>query len=109
MKYGFSKKQLQSSCEGVGIEYIHIPEVGIESDKRKAINTQEDYDNLFETYKSDTLSKETVKLEEILSLLQRNKRIALTCFEANINHCHRKHLAESICALKGFSYELKHI
>ncbi|MBP7170714.1 MAG: DUF488 domain-containing protein, partial [Bacteroidales bacterium] len=34
MKFGFSKSQLQKACQGVGIEYVHIPELGIESDKR---------------------------------------------------------------------------
>ena len=34
MKYGFSKVQLQKACEGVGIKYVHIPELGIDSDKR---------------------------------------------------------------------------
>jgi uncharacterized protein (DUF488 family) len=109
MKFGFSKKQLKTACEGVGIEYIHIPEVGIESDKRLALNTQADYDKLFKIYKSDTLSNEIEKQNEILSLLQSKKRIALTCFEANIHQCHRKHLAESISNMEGFSYELNHI
>jgi len=109
MKYGFSKKQLKTACEGVGIEYIHIPEVGIESDKRQALNTQNDYDKLFKIYKSNTLSNEIEKQNEILSLLQSKKRIALTCFEANIHQCHRKHLAESISNMEGFSYELNHI
>jgi uncharacterized protein (DUF488 family) len=49
------------------------------------------------------------KLKEILSLLKSKKRIALTCFEANIHQCHRKHLAESISLMEGFSYEVKHI
>ena len=47
--------------------------------------------------------------EQILNLLQKNKRVALTCFEANICQCHRKHLAESIVSLPDWNYELKHI
>lgn len=109
MKYGFSKSQLQKACKGVGIEYIHIPEVGIESDKRQDLNTQADYNKLFVFYKEHILRNETEKQKEILSLLERKKRIALTCFEANIYKCHRKHLAESISKMKGFNYELKHI
>ena len=54
-KYGFSKTQLTKACEGVGIEYIHIPELGIESDKRKDLKSQEDYDTLFEDYENTTL------------------------------------------------------
>lgn len=61
MKYGFSKKQLNSACEGFGIQYVHIPEVGIESDKRQELNTQSDYDKLFEVYKSDTLYNNSLK------------------------------------------------
>jgi hypothetical protein len=109
MKYGFSKKQLMTVCEGVGIEYIHIPEVGIESNKRQKLNTQDDYDELFDFYKSKILKKEIAKQAEILSLLKNKKRIALTCFEANINKCHRKLLAESISTMGDFYYELKHI
>ena len=59
MKYGFSKKQLMTVCEGVGIEYVHIPEVGIESNKRQKLNTQDDYEELFDFYKSNILKKET--------------------------------------------------
>jgi uncharacterized protein (DUF488 family) len=109
MKYGFSKSQLQNACEGVGIEYIHIPEVGIDSDKRQELNTQADYDQLFTYYRANVLKNEIEKQKEILALLIRKKRIALTCFEANIYQCHRKHLAESIAKMDGFEYELKHI
>ena len=55
MKYGFSKSQLKNACNGVGIEYVHIPEVGIESDKRQELNTQADYDKLFTFYKTNIL------------------------------------------------------
>lgn len=109
MKYGFSKDQLQKVCKGVGIEYIHIPEVGIDSDKRQELHTQADYDNLFVFYKETVLKNELAKQKEILSLLEKKKRIALTCFEANIAQCHRKHLAEAISKLEGFNYEVKHI
>jgi hypothetical protein len=109
MKFGFSKSQLQNACKGVGIEYVHIPEVGIESDKRQQLNTQADYDKLFIYYNTTVLKNEITKQKEILSLLENKKRIALTCFEANICQCHRKHLAESISKQEGFKYSIKHI
>jgi uncharacterized protein (DUF488 family) len=109
MKYGFSKSQLQKACQGIGIEYVHIPEVGITSDKRQDLKFQADYDHLFEFYRATVLKNEVGKQEEILSVLKNKKRIALTCFEANIHQCHRKHLAESISKMEGFNYELKHI
>lgn len=109
MKYGFSKSQLQKACEGLGIEYIHIPEFGIDSDKRQELNTQLDYNNLFALYRRSTLTETKDKQEALLTLLIERKRVALTCFEANICQCHRKHLADAIVGLPGFNFELRHI
>jgi hypothetical protein len=109
MKFGFNKRQLMTACEDVGIQYIHIPEVGIESDKRQALSTQADYGKLFEFYKRGILKKTVQEQKEILSLLTTKKRIALTCFEANIHQCHRKYLAESISGLNEFSFKIKHL
>ena len=109
MKYGFIKSQLQKACEGVGIKYVHIPELGIESDKRQELNSQKDYDRLFDNYRSGTLSETNEYQEQIISFLHENKRVALTCFEANVDQCHRKHLAEAIVHLPNFKYQLKHI
>ncbi len=109
MKFGFSKSQLKVFCDNLGIQYIHIPEVGIQSDQRQTLHTQADYDNLFTTYRSKNLAQTITYQEQILTLLKKTQRIALTCFEANICQCHRKHLAEAITQLPGWNYELKHI
>ncbi len=108
-KFGFSKSQLIRYCEGLHIEYIHFAEVGIQSEYRQELKEQSDYDKLFEIYKNKTLPNTISTQEKILTLLKDKKRIALTCFEANICQCHRKHLAEAITLLSGWNYELKHI
>jgi uncharacterized protein (DUF488 family) len=109
MKYGFSKSQLKRYCENLGIQYVHFPEVGIQSEQRQELNTQADYDRLFADYRTSNLTKTQTTQYTILDLLKKYQRIALTCFEANISQCHRKHLAEAITNLPGFNYELKHI
>jgi uncharacterized protein (DUF488 family) len=109
MKYGFSKSQLKKYCASVGIDYVHIPEVGIQGDQRQELNTQSDYDKLFAVYRNNNLAQTMAHQNEILKLLKQHKRIALTCFEANICQCHRKHLAEAIESLPDFEYEVKHI
>lgn len=109
MKYGFSKTLLKRYCESLGIKYVHIPEVGIQSEQRQELNTQADYDKLFTVYRKQNLTKTTKAQTDILNLLKANKRIALTCFEANICQCHRKHLAEAIETLPGFEYKVEHI
>lgn len=109
MKYGFSKSLLKRFCESIGIQYLHFPEVGIESDQRQELNNQQDYDKLFKAYKAENLKKTVDSQSAILDILKSNKRIALTCFEANICQCHRKPLSESIASLPGFNFELIHI
>ncbi|RGK88002.1 DUF488 family protein, partial [Prevotella disiens] len=69
MKYGFSKGILQKACEGVGIKYIHVPALGIESENRKALNTQEDYDRLFEEYEQTSLKQNWDALLYVRSVL----------------------------------------
>ncbi len=109
MKYGFSKSQLTRFCSNLGITYMHFPDVGIQSDQRQELNTQADYDRLFATYRLNNLTQTKTTQKEILHLLLEHKRIALTCFEADICQCHRTHLANAIEALPGFEYEVKHI
>lgn len=109
MKYGFSKSQLQRFCNSLGIEYVHYPEVGIQSEHRQELNTQADYDKLFAVYRENNLTKTTKSQKEILNLLKEKRRIALTCFEADICQCHRKHLAEAVANLPDFEYDVKHI
>jgi len=109
MKYGFSKSPLKRYCESLSIQYIHFPEVGIQSGQRQELNSQSDYDNLFAVYRRNNLSRTQSTQNKILGLLKQHNRIALTCFEANICQCHRKHLADAISELPGFEYEIKHI
>lgn len=109
MKYGFTKSQLENACKGVGIKYIHIPEVGINSDKRQELNTQNDYDKLFVDYVTNNLTKTKSHQIRILNFLKENKRVALTCFEANKCQCHRSHLAEAISNLPEFKYDIEHL
>lgn len=109
MKFGFNKNQLNYYCKSLGIEYTHIPELGIESQHRKQLITQNDYDQLFLNYRKSTLKEKKEQQYQILLLLQKYQRVALTCFEADICQCHRKHLAESLLSMAHFKFELIHI
>lgn len=109
MKFGFSKSLLTKYCESIGINYIHIPEVGINSDQRQELNSQKDYDELFEKYKKTTLLETNSYQETIINLLTKYNRIALTCFEADVCQCHRKPLAEAIAKFPIFDYKVKHL
>jgi uncharacterized protein (DUF488 family) len=109
MKYGFSGGQLRNVCNRFGIAYLHFPELGITSDNRQNLETQKDYDILFDKYKCENLPHTVPSQQKILSLLIENQRVALTCFEANVCQCHRTPLAEAITRLPEWKYELKYI
>jgi uncharacterized protein (DUF488 family) len=96
MKYGFSKTQLKNACEGTGIKYLHHPELGIESAMRKDLDSPKDYDNLFAIYRETTLAYTIQSQKDILELVKKFKRVAITCFEADPCQCHRSHLANKL-------------
>ncbi|MDX9924360.1 MAG: DUF488 domain-containing protein [Ignavibacteriaceae bacterium] len=110
MKYGFSKNQLKNILENIGIEYLHFPELGIESNKRKNLNTFNDFKELFAEYEDTILKSKIDEIEKLFDLYLGKKRIALTCFEADHNSCHRSHTAK---ILQSKYYErvikIKHI
>lgn len=109
MKFGFSKTLLKRYCNSLGIEYLHVPEVGINSDKRQALEAQADYDRLFADYRKTTLSETSAHQKQILGLLKKYRRIALTCFEAEPCQCHRSHLANELVQTKDLEFPLKHL
>ncbi|NQT63589.1 MAG: DUF488 family protein [Candidatus Marinimicrobia bacterium] len=89
MKYGFSKNQLRNALEKLNIEYLHIPELGITSNKRADLNTLDDYNRLFTEYENTVLQDEPDSLQKILSEFAKHKRVAITCFEYDHTYCHR--------------------
>lgn len=95
-KYGFSKNILSSLLGKMGIAYIHIPELGIQSSDRKELNTQQDYDKLLEKYEATVLKDQQKSLQKLLDLFNDNKRIAITCYEQNLQQCHRSKVAFAI-------------
>lgn len=88
MKYGFSKNQLKQYCAKLNIVYEHIPELGITSQNRQNLKEKQDYQNLFKVYQVELPTNQT-GIEKVLYLLDRHKRIALTCFEKAHQDCHR--------------------
>jgi hypothetical protein len=96
-KYGFSKSTLSHACEGLGIRYEHLPELGIPSEQRQDLETQADYDKLFVSYERQTLSRQTKTLIKIASWIkEEGQRVALTCFELLPHQCHRHCVAEAL-------------
>ena len=109
MKYGFSKRQLQHACDGIGIGYVHMPELGIDSQKRRHLNSRSDYDSLFSDYVKTTLSENKDALDSIIRRVRDDGRVALTCFEADPDQCHRGCVASELRSRADFKYRVAHL
>ena len=106
MKYGFSKKTLQSAVENLGIKYIHIPNLGIESENRQTLQTKADYDALFANY-AKTFKNKTENMQQLNDLINNEQRVAITCFENDVSYCHRGVIAKKM--KNNFKVEVKHL
>lgn len=108
-KYGFSKADLASILPRVGVEYLHMPELGIESEKRQSLNSDNDYEELFKEYDQTTIPKQQAALDKLQKLLEEKQRIAITCFEADPYHCHRSRVVKALKAREQFTYKVEHL
>jgi len=109
MKYGFSKKTLRSYLDKVGIEYIHIPGLGIPGELRKSLDSAEDYQKLFQLYQHEILPKQEESIEILRNQISQNHRVALTCFEAKPHLCHRHKITEYLDSLPNFGTKIVHL
>ena len=109
MKYGFSKSQLKHACENVGITFIHIPELGIVSEKRQELNSLKDYQILFKEYEKTVLVENKEHLLSVNDLLKQYNRVALTCFEATECMCHRGRVVKALAKQPNWNTPIKHL
>lgn len=108
-KYGFSKGTLSKACEGVGLRYEHVPELGIASDERRNLETQADYDALFAHYERHDLPNQGAALAKIRRWIEEGERVALTCYEAQPCQCHRHCVAEALERMGGAKLSAHHL
>lgn len=108
-KYGFSKGTLAKGCEGVGIRYEHLPELGISSEDRRGLETQADYNALFSVYEREALPRQPEALERIQQWVKESERVALTCYERLPQQCHRHCVAEAVERKFGKAFAPVHL
>jgi len=108
-KYGFSRKTLAHACQGVGIRYEHLPQLGIASEERRSLRVDTDYRVLFARYERQTLPAEQAALALIHGWVVAGGRVALTCFERDHERCHRHAVANALIKLADASYPLQHL
>ncbi|MDX1639507.1 MAG: DUF488 domain-containing protein [Balneolaceae bacterium] len=106
-KFGFSKSRLQRMCNVLNIRYLHVPELGIASEKRKHLNSREEFDALFREYEKQMLPKREEQLKELYHVYREHGRIALTCYERQPEECHRHKIAEYL--IEHYDVTVQHL
>jgi uncharacterized protein (DUF488 family) len=109
MKYGFSKTKLTEYTKLAGITYIHIPDLGIPSDLRKDLSSNESYQRLFDLYFTQILPHHLEAIENLKRIISTNERVAITCFEADHHFCHRHKVAEYLENDPTFHVPIAHL
>ncbi len=94
-RYGFHRSTLQRLTGNLDIDYVHIPELGIQSALRQNLNTMDDRTELFDQYEKTTLATNEEALDRVAKLMM-EKPSVLVCMEAEAVCCHRSRVAESI-------------
>jgi uncharacterized protein (DUF488 family) len=99
--YGFSQKSLSHFCSKVGIEYVHLPNLGIPPAVRKTrLLTDESRQKLLDEYEKTVLPSKTGELEKAAQLIT-EKPSALMCVEADAEKCHRLRVARWLSRFTG--------
>ncbi|MBD3360584.1 DUF488 family protein [Candidatus Peregrinibacteria bacterium] len=109
MKYGFIGKTLNRLCENREIEYLSIKNLGITSEKRQKLEKLSDYKKLFQKFEKNHMPNVKEELSQLRSLLENGKRIALLCFEKDINCCHREVVARHLAHQCNEKFKLVHL
>lgn len=108
-KYGFSKNRMRAVLQAEGIGYVHYPQLGIESSRRKGLSKETDYMALLSWYEDEVLPKEQETLSEIIIILHESRRVALTCYEADHNCCHRSRVSSRLAEIAEPDLDLVHL
>lgn len=90
---GFSKRALSASLEAAGVEYVHLrglgtPKAGRDAAKKGRIDEMRE---IFEAHLTTPEAQDALAQARALAA---EKPTALLCFEACVDGCHRKIVAE---------------
>jgi len=109
MKYGFSKRKFANYVKLVGLLYFHIPELGVPAELRQDLESVASYQKLFEYYSKDILPNQKESLETLKEIIKAQRRVAITCFEADYHFCHRHKIAEYVEKEPSFGVPVVHL
>jgi uncharacterized protein (DUF488 family) len=102
---GFSKRQLAAELERAGIEYLHLRGLGTPAEGRSAARAGR-HAEMRRVFLEHLCTPEArAAMAELEEVVERGKRLALLCYEADAAHCHRSIVAADLEARHGVAVE----
>ena len=99
-KYGFSRLRLVEFCKKLGLQYRHMPTLGIPGTARAGLNGFTAYQRLLKRYEEAMLPEHSAEVQEVGRLMHRQPSV-LVCVEKDVRCCHRSRLAEAVARETG--------
>jgi uncharacterized protein (DUF488 family) len=96
-KAGFSKTLLSASLNAEGIGYVHLRELGTPKPGRIAARKGHvaEMHEIFKAHMAEPAAQ--LELAKATELVRDGQKVALLCYEADAQACHRTIVAERIC------------
>ncbi|MBX2989356.1 MAG: DUF488 domain-containing protein [Bdellovibrionaceae bacterium] len=108
-KKGFSKNRLAAALQERRIDYLHLPDLGVPAEWRKKAKAGEiTRARMFHDYARKILPRGQASLERLQELLQ-TKEVALLCYEADAEDCHRSFVARDLKARAQRGFKIHHL
>ena len=100
-KPGFHKRALAEACLAAGLHYASLPELGIPAERRRRAKTREQREALFDAYEREILPAAADAVKRLAGWVRDGRSIALLCYEADPEDCHRRRAADAVARAAG--------
>ena len=94
-KYGFAGTTLSRIAQHMGMQYRHMPALGIPSESRRQRTREGTQASLFREYERELLPLRTGEIGE-LTVWFKERPSVLVCMEGDAQRCHRARLARAL-------------
>jgi uncharacterized protein (DUF488 family) len=98
-RYGFARSSMSGIAGKLGLDYVHLPELGIPSERRRCVRTAADHAELLDWYEK-SLPSRAAGVERVSQEMLAEPSV-LVCMEADPRICHRGRLALAVSCRTG--------
>jgi uncharacterized protein (DUF488 family) len=95
-KRGFCKNILSSELSKAGIDYVHVKSAGNPKENRRTSSNLAECLRRYRDYLKENPTGIADLIDVVRTAASRNRTVCLTCFERDVNDCHRSILVDAM-------------